>query len=224
MCAYQRVRNVRFLENLTCFVFFLQPFWNSPFSFIVTSSALWRKKIKNILCPIFAFKLKKLINLTTQHKYYLVKLALSVLIVFIVNFEQVLFCCVVLCFLLKCVQRCYLVFHDFWMVRWMNFWKNCEEKKQLQKHPLNVFYKKGVLNPIQDGPFRGCSRIWGPKRLYLPKICYTYPSMMKLDTLIPYLKKIKKLYESRDTLFEFCWHQHFLTENHEILLYQEIQV
>ena len=25
------------------------------------------------------------------------------------------------------------------------------------------------------------------------------------------LKKIKKIYETRDTPFEFCWHQHFLT-------------
>ena len=28
-----------------------------------------------------------------------------------------------------------------------------------------------------------------------PKICNTYPTMMKLDTVIPYLKKIQKIYE-----------------------------
>ena len=33
----------------------------------------------------------------------------------------------------------------------------------------------------------------------LPKICHTYPAMMKLGTVTPYLKKIPKLYESRDT-------------------------
>ena len=33
----------------------------------------------------------------------------------------------------------------------------------------------------------------------LPKICHTYPTMMKLGTVIPYLKKIQKIYESRDT-------------------------
>ena len=38
----------------------------------------------------------------------------------------------------------------------------------------------------------------------LPKICHTYPTIMKLGTVIPYLKKIQKLYESRDTLLEFC--------------------
>ena len=48
--------------------------------------------------------------------------------------------------------------------------------------------------------------------------------MMNLGTVIPYLKKIQKLYESRDTPLEFCWHQHFFTGNQQILLYQEIQI
>ena len=39
------------------------------------------------------------------------------------------------------------------------------------------------FNPIQDGP----------------KICHTYLTMMKLGTVIPYLKKIQKIYKSRDT-------------------------
>ena len=38
----------------------------------------------------------------------------------------------------------------------------------------------------------------------LPKICRTYLTMMKLGTVIPYLKKTQKKFESRDTLFEFC--------------------
>ena len=33
-CSYQGVRNVRFLENLTCFVFLKHPFWDSPFCLI----------------------------------------------------------------------------------------------------------------------------------------------------------------------------------------------
>ena len=60
------------------------------------------------------------------------------------------------------------------------------------------------FNPIQDGPFQGCSRMGGAKRSPIPKICHTYSTMMKLGTLIPYLKKIKKIYESCDTPFEFC--------------------
>ena len=44
----------------------------------------------------------------------------------------------------------------------------------------------------------------GGKKAPLSKICHTYPTTMKLDTLISYLKKIQKLYESRDTSPEFC--------------------
>ena len=46
----------------------------------------------------------------------------------------------------------------------------------------------------------------------LLKICHTYPIMMKLGIFIPYLKKIQKIYKSRDTFFKFCWHQYFLPE------------
>ena len=48
--------------------------------------------------------------------------------------------------------------------------------------------------------------------------------MMKLGTVIPYLKKIQKTYESRDTPREFCWHQHFFTVSQQILLYRETQI
>ena len=33
---------------------------------------------------------------------------------------------------------------------------------------------------------------------------HTYPTMMKLGTVISYLTKIQKIYESRDTPPEFC--------------------
>ena len=72
------------------------------------------------------------------------------------------------------------------------------------------------FNPIQDGLFLGCSQMGG--------IFCTYPTMMKLGTIIPYLKKIQKIYFSLDTPFEFYWHQHFLTENQQLLIYQEIQI
>ena len=48
------------------------------------------------------------------------------------------------------------------------------------------------INPIQDVLFRGCSQMGGPKRPPIPKICHTYPTMMKLGTVIPYLKEIQK--------------------------------
>ena len=51
-----------------------------------------------------------------------------------------------------------------------------------------------LFNPIQNGSFRGCLTD-GLFALSLPKICLTYPTMMKLGTVIPYLKKIQKLYK-----------------------------
>ena len=61
------------------------------------------------------------------------------------------------------------------------------------------------FNPIQDGHFWCCPRMRGGKKAPpLPKICHRYPTMMKLGTVIPYLKKIQKIYESRDTLPEYC--------------------
>ena len=63
----------------------------------------------------------------------------------------------------------------------------------------------------------GAAHGWaGLKRPRLPKICHTYPTMMKLGKVIPCLKKIQKIYESRDTPPDF-------TGNQQILLYQEIQ-
>ena len=50
------------------------------------------------------------------------------------------------------------------------------------------------------GPAHG----WGGKKALLSKICHTYPAMMKLGTVTPYLKKIQKIYQSRDTPPKFC--------------------
>ena len=48
------------------------------------------------------------------------------------------------------------------------------------------------------------SRIGGvDKKVPVPKICHTFPTMMKLCTVIPYLKVIQKMYESRDTTLDF---------------------
>ena len=64
-----------------------------------------------------------------------------------------------------------------------------------------------ILTLFRMGLFRAAHG-WG-ERLLLPKICHTYPTMMKLGTLLLYLKKIQKTYKSRDKLLEFCWHQQF---------------
>ena len=61
--------------------------------------------------------------------------------------------------------------------------------------------------------FFGAAHGWGEsKKTSLPKICHTYPTMMKLGTTIPYLKEIKKIYESRDATPDFYWHQLFFSK------------
>ena len=68
------------------------------------------------------------------------------------------------------------------------------------------------INPIQDGHFQGCSRWGAGGGGFFGGLCHAYPTMMKLGTVIPYLKKIQKIYQSRDTHPDFCWYQHFLSE------------
>ena len=41
-------------------------------------------------------------------------------------------------------------------------------------------------------------------RMGIFRAAHTYPTIMKLGTVIPYLKKIQKIYESCDTPPEFC--------------------
>ena len=70
-----------------------------------------------------------------------------------------------------------------------------------------LFLDENGINPIQNGLFWGCSRIkggGGVRKGPPPKILHSYPTMMKLGTVMPDLKKIQRLYESRDTSFEFC--------------------
>ena len=108
----------------------------------------------------------------------------------------------------------------------------CVNQIFLKCHAFCVLISADILNPIQEGTFRGYSQMnekggggrgWGTKGLP-PKIFHTYPTVMKLGIVIPYLKKTKTMYESRDTPLEFCWHQCFFTGNQQILLYQEIQI
>ena len=57
------------------------------------------------------------------------------------------------------------------------------------------------LWPYSGWAFSGLLTDGGAKRSPLPKICDKYPTMMKLATVIPYLEKIQKKYQSRDTPF-----------------------
>ena len=54
------------------------------------------------------------------------------------------------------------------------------------------FFYFYFFNPIWNGPFRGCTRMEGAKKVPVLKICHTYPTTLKYGTDIPYLQKIKK--------------------------------
>ena len=53
----------------------------------------------------------------------------------------------------------------------------------------SISYK--CLTLFKMGLF-GAAHGWGAKKAPLPKICHTYPAIMKLGTVIPYLKKTQK--------------------------------
>ena len=63
-----------------------------------------------------------------------------------------------------------------------------------------------MLTLLRMGLFGAAHGCVGGKKgpFLLPKFCHTNPTKMKLGTVIPYLKKTQKLYESRDTLLELC--------------------
>ena len=70
----------------------------------------------------------------------------------------------------------------------------------------------------------GAAHGWVGQERPLPKICHTYPTVMKLGTVIPCLKKIQKIFKSCDTSHDFCCHKRFFTGNKQILLYQEMRI
>ena len=65
-----------------------------------------------------------------------------------------------------------------------------------ERAKLNLF-RKGFFGAAQE---QGGGSKKGPLR----KICHKYPAMVKGGTVTPHLKKILKIYESRDTHPEFC--------------------
>ena len=78
-----------------------------------------------------------------------------------------------------------------------------------QASNLSFFIFLSISSQCMNGPYSGWAFTGlltdsGGKGLPLPKICHTDPTMVKLGTVIPYLKKIQKIYESRDTPLEFC--------------------
>ena len=80
--------------------------------------------------------------------------------------------------------------------------KNVQHGKVLILQYIFILYQSNYLGLLTDGA--------PPLPPPTTKICRTYPTTMKLGTVIPYLNQIQKMYESSDTLLEFYW-QHFFT-------------
>ena len=88
-------------------------------------------------------------------------------------------------------------------------------KLRIGPHLLKKSYSGWAFSWLLTDEGEGVSR---------KKICYTYPTIMKFGTVIPYLKKTEKMYQSRDTPLEFCRNQDCFIGNQQILLYQKIQI
>ena len=80
------------------------------------------------------------------------------------------------------------------------------QKRVSIKPKLIHFYVLYLLKRFSGWAFSGLltDEGRGCKKAPHPKICHTYLTMMKLGTVIPYLKKVQKTYESLDTSIEFC--------------------
>ena len=88
-------------------------------------------------------------------------------------------------------------------------------KQYYCKFPDKYFFRIGLF---------GAADRSGSKNAHLHKICHTYPTMMRLSTVIPYLTNIQNTYKLLDTPIKVCWHQYFFTKNQQLLLYQEIHI
>ena len=62
----------------------------------------------------------------------------------------------------------------------------------------------GFVVVVKKGGVQGVGGVEQKSHLSLHKHCHTHPKMMKHSRVKPCLKKVQKIYESRDTPFEFC--------------------
>ena len=83
-----------------------------------------------------------------------------------------------------------------------------EKKLSLDsKKSYNIYGISVDLSALFRMSFFGAAHNGGPggaKKAPLPKIYHTYPTIMTFGSAMLYLKKIHKMYESRDTPFDFC--------------------
>ena len=126
-------------------------------------------------------------------------------------------CCVTLICMTDMKSLIFLILFHYWaafMVYRQNRINNTTSNSL-----TNIF----SVNHIEDGSFQAAHGS-GCKSAHLHKICHTYPTMIKLSMVIPYLTKVQHIYKSRGTHIKFCWHQYFFTKNQQLLLYQDIQI
>ena len=98
--------------------------------------------------------------------------------------------------------------------------------KYLQKNGLKRYCFLMICNKLKEVTlilfrmgFLGAAHGWESKKAK-SKISKNLSHILQWWNLaiIPYLKKIQKLYKSHDTPLDFYWHQH------QLLLYQEMQI
>ena len=85
-----------------------------------------------------------------------------------------------------------------------------KRKVKVQQFAEDRYRKTWFYTFIHSQHYSGCVFLGlltdggGAKKPSLPKICHTSPAIMKLCTVISYLKKTQKIYKLHDTPLEFC--------------------
>ena len=117
-------------------------------------------------------------------------------------------------YLLFIVTRCYMLRVTCYVLSGLRNLTLIYIHITIQLSLLLLFFSKYIRLTLFRMGIVGAAHGWGggEKMPSLPKIYHRYPAMMKLGTVIPYQKKIQKIYESRDAPPAFCPHQHFLPE------------
>ena len=70
---------------------------------------------------------------------------------------------------------------------------NKKSNNKINENTKNIITTNNRLIIFRMGLFGAAHRWeWG-KKATVPKICHTNPTIMKLDTVIPYLKKTQKI-------------------------------
>ena len=88
--------------------------------------------------------------------------------------------------------------HKFWNWAYLSNQAIFLHGQKVKGKKLNILRTKRPFNPIHAGPFWISSRMGRGKKVPSLK-SVTRPIKVKLGTVIPYLKKIQKIFESHDT-------------------------